>query len=540
MPHRSGKSRLQFGLFATPLEEMIALDNPVRVIDAFVDVLDMNSLGFVLAKAKNRGAPAYEPALLLKIYLYGYLNRVRSSRRLETECGRNIELIWLTGHQQPSYHTIATFRSRQEHRKALKDVFRMFNRFCQRLELFGKTLVAIDGTKISAQNSKKNNITEDKIARKLERLDKTFEAYLDELDVADAAGLSEEEFNRDAVFQAMEELIQREELLLDLDEKLQQAQADEPTTMQLSLTDPDARMLPLNNEGMMGVGYNIQSAVDDKHCLVAHFEVTNTKDDYQLAPVTIATKNELGVHALTVLADKGYHTGVALQACADNEIITYVAVPEYGYSGKTKGFRKEDFKYDAERDAYICKAGKQLTTNNQWYEKHGRNGQFQYRFKRYTAAYRTCEACPFAVDCLSDSNVAHSHGRNLERSEFEEAVVANRQRILYNRIVYRRRQAIVEHPFGTIKRSWGFHYTLLKGKAKVEAEYSLVFLAYNLRRALTILGAKGLIEWLNAIIFEKFAFSRSTKDQSAGQTSSLMSNLVMQQVGQLEFNKIRA
>lgn len=502
MAHRIGKSRQQYGLFATPLEDMIDLGNPVRVVDAFVDTLDLGILGFALVKTGYRGAPAYEPAILLKIYLYGYLNRIRSSRRLETECGRNIELMWLTGCQKPSYHTIATFRSRAEHRKALKEVFRTFNRFCQRLDLFGKVLVAIDGTKISAQNSKKNNVTEDKIAHKLERLDHTFEAYLNELDSADAAGLSEEEFNREAVFQAMEELIQREEILLGLDEKLQQAKREDPTVKQISLTDPDARMLPLNNEGMMGVGYNIQAAVDDKHCLVAHFEVANTKDDYLLSPVAIATKNELGVPTLTALADKGYHTGVALQECADNQIITYVAVPEYGYSGKEKGFRKEDFQYDAQQDAYVCKAGEKLTSNSQWYEKYGRNGQLQYRFKKYQAYYPNCECCQFATQCLADSNIRHRHGRALERSEHEEALVANRRRIIHNRTVYRRRQAIVEHPFGTIKRSWGFYYTLLKGKEKVAGEYAIVLTAYNLRRAISILGVKAMLEALKGNYFD--------------------------------------
>jgi hypothetical protein len=201
--------------------------------------------------------------------------------------------------------------------------------------------------------------------------------------------------------------------------------------------------------------------------------------------------------------------GASLHECAENNITTYVAVPEYGYSGKQKGFRKEDFQYDTEQDVYICKAGQQLTTNSQWYEKHGRNGQLQARFKRYQAYYPTCLQCPFATQCLSGSNVEHRHGRSIERSEYEEAVIANRRRIINGRSIYKRRQAIVEHPFGTIKRSWGYTYTLLKGMEKVSGEFALILTAYNLRRVVSILGIKTILEALKGQNFDLFVSWRT-------------------------------
>ncbi len=493
---------------------MIAPDNMVRVVDAFVDAIDLEKLGFVHARAHQRGAPPYSPALLLKIYIYGYLNRVRSSRRLELECGRNIELLWLTGCQKPSYHTISDFRSIKPHRKALKEVFRLFNRVLDGAELFGKELVAIDGTKIRAQNSKKNNISEDKIEKRLDYHEARFVEYLDELDRADAAiGRGEEpRVSPQTIHKALDEIQQRTKKLEGLLGLLHEAQAEDPAVRQISLVDPDARSLPMNNLGHTDIAYNVQSAVDDKNYLVADFSVENISDVHLLSQTATAAKAALGAKTLEVLADKGYHYGAELQKCTDNQITTYVAYPERDYKTKEEGFRKEDFEYDTAKDVYICPIGEELTTNGTVYEKYGRNGQLQNRFRRYQLPYAKCESCICAPFCLTTSQHLTRHGRHIERSLDEAAAQANRLRVLNGRHKYKRRQAIVEHPFGTIKRSWGFYYTLLKGKEKVNGEYSLVFLAYNMRRAVSILGVSGLMERVKRLFFRFFVTWRTTAD----------------------------
>lgn len=511
MRHRTGHDRQQFGLFATPLEDMIAPDNMVRVVDAFVDAVDLEKLGFMHVRAHKRGAPPYHPALLLKIYLYGYLNRVRSSRRLELECGRNLELMWLTGCQQPSYHTISDFRSIKPHRKALKATFRLFNQVLDGAGLFGKELVAIDGTKIRAQNSKKNNISEDKIQKRLDYHEARFMEYLDELDRADAAiGRGEEpDVRPETIHKALDEIQQRTQKLEGLLDLLHTAQGEDPAMRQISLVDPDARSLPMNNLGHTDIAYNVQSAVDAEHYLVADFSVENISDVHLLGKTATAAKTALGAETLEVLAGKGYHYGAELQKCADNQIVTYVAYPDQDYKTKEEGFRKEDFEYDADKDVYICPIGEELTSNGTVYEKHGRTGQVQNRFRRYRLPFAKCRNCICASFCLTESAWRIRHGRHIERSLDEAATEANRLRVLNSRPKYKRRQAIVEHPFGTIKRSWGFYYTLLKSKEKVEGEYSLVFLAYNMRRGVSILGVSGLIKRVKRLFFRFFALWRA-------------------------------
>ena len=510
MGHRTGQNRRQFGLFATPLDEMIAADNMVRVVEAFVDAIDLEKLGFVHVRAHQRGAPPYHPGLLLKIYIYGYLNRVRSSRRLELECGRNIELMWLAGCQKPSYHTISDFRSIKPHRKALKATFRLFNQLLDGAELFGKELVAIDGTKMRAQNSKKNNISEDKIQKRLDYHEARFMEYLDELDRADAAIERGEEpaVSPQSIHKALDEIRQRTQKLEGLLNYLHQAQEADPTIRQISLIDPDARALPMNNLGHTDIAYNAQTAVDDKNYLIADFSVENVPDVYLLNQTATAAMSALNVETLDVLADKGYHYGAELQKCADNQITTYVAYPDQDYKTKEEGFRKEDFEYDAQKDVYICPTGEELTTNGTVYEKHGRNGQVQNRFRRYRLPFAKCKSCFCAPFCLTESAHRIRHGRHIERSLDEAATEANRLRVMNNRNKYKRRQAIVEHPYGTVKRSWGFYYTLLKGKEKVNGEYSLVFLAYNIRRAITILGVSDLIERVKRLFYRFFALWR--------------------------------
>lgn len=514
MPRKPGNSRLQFGLFATPLEEMIAQDNLVRVVDAFVNALDLQALGFRAVKDNHMGASSYDPCDLLKIYFYGYLNRIRSSRRLEMECRRNVELMWLIRCQTPGYHTISTFRTYEEkdkegkvvfsHRKALVGVFRAFNKLCDELELFGKTTFAIDGTKIAAQNSKKKHLSEDKINRKLDRLNVRLEEYMAELDNADLVE-NESAIDKTAVLKAMQAIESRKTQLAGQKELLRQAKLEDPHLTQISLTDPDARMLPINNEGLTQVAYNVQSVVDDKHCLIADFSVENQKDLYFLSPMAIHVKKEFGIKgSIEVLADKGYHSGKGLQECAENNIATYVAFPEQTYRDRPKGFRKEDFQYDPQKDVYICPNKKELKTKGTLHEKHGRQGHLQTTYKLYRSSFKTCSECPFKEKCLSPSKASYGQGRTLERSAYEEAASANKKRIIEQYDKYKRRQTIVEHPFGTIKRSWGFHYTLLKGKEKVSGEMAIVFTTYNLRRVMSIIGVKSLLEGLKRLFSKLF------------------------------------
>lgn len=495
-----------------PLEHLIAPDNPVRIIDAFVDSLDLEALGFHRVKDTGKGAASYDPADLLKIYFYGYFNRIRSSRCLERECHRNIEMMWLVGSQAPSYHTISTFRTllRKDendkeicnHRKALVAVFRRFNRILIDQDLFGKETFAVDGTKIAAQNAKKRHISEDKIARKLERVEQRMQEYMEELDCSD---LENNTFDKltprtAAILDALADLDERHEQLMQQDDLLLAAKAADPQVTQICLTDPEARMLPVNNEGMMQIAYNVQSVVDDKYCLIADFSVENQKDVYLLSPMSASVKAELEIaHPIAMLADKGYHSGKGIHECGEMEVITYVAFPEQTYRDRPKGYQKEDFRYDAESDVYICPAGKPLRTTGTWHEKRGRQGHVQARYRLYRSSYTICGACPRRDQCLSKSDPRYRQGRTIERSEYEVSAQANRERILLQREKYKRRQAIVEHPFGTIKRSWGGYYTLLKGKEKIGGEMAILFTCYNLRRGINILGAEYLIGLLKRI-----------------------------------------
>ncbi len=416
------------------------------------------------------------------------------SRRLELECGRNIELLWLTGCQKPSYHTISDFRSIKPHRQALKSTFRLFNRVLDGAGLFGKELVAIDGTKMRAQNSKKNNISEDKLQKRLDYHEGRFMEYLDELDRADAAlGRGEEPVvSPEAIHKALDEIQQRTQKLEGLLGLLHQAQAEDPAIRQISLIDPDARSLPMNNLGHTDITYNVQSAVDDKNYLVTHFSVENVSDVYLLGHSATAAKAELGASTLEVLADKGYHYGAELQKCADNQITTYVAYPDQDYKTKEEGFRKEDFEYDAGKRR-IHLSGRRRTDHKRHYLRKTRPERAGTKpFPALPpAVIQNVQQCLLlcALFCLTAS-ASHASGMadTLTAVWTKQPRKANRLRVLNNRSKYKRRQAIVEHPFGTIKRSWGFYYTLLKGKEKVSGEYSLVFLAYNLRRAVSILG----------------------------------------------------
>lgn len=497
------------------LDEQIGPENPVRVIDAFVDMLDLTTFGFQHAQVNHLGTPCYHPAVMLKIYLYGYFNRIRSSRGLEKECERNIEMRWLCQEQMPSYHSISTFRTFKDekaninHPKTLKEVFRAFNRFLSGEGLFGKETVAVDGTKIRAQNSRKKNHTEERLKKKLELLDNSIEEYLEEPghDHLPEKGDFSLLKGKGQVPKKLEELRGRKAKYEALQEELESRQAKDPTVTQISQTDPEARSMVINNSGHAEISYNVVTAVDDKHCLIADFSTENIKDDNLLASSMLAVKAEFDTNfapdmkekvedslkeenKLIVLADKGFHAADQLARCQEHNIETYVAVPQQARSGKDKAFTKYKFKYDEGEDAYVCPAGEQLKTNGNLYKKMDKRGQLASQFTKYFMKHKTCEGCRFKDRCLSSHDIENRLGRSLERNEHQKAVDENSRRMQSEsgKKRYKRRQAIVEHPFGTIKRSWGNYYTLLKGKEKVTGEFALVFTCYNMRRAINIQG----------------------------------------------------
>ncbi len=490
MPRKQGQDVSQYGLFATPLEEMIASDNEVRVIKAFVDQLDLSDLGFVQVKSQGRGR--YASDVLLKIYLYGYLNGIRSSRKLEKACQVNIELMWLTGRLTPAYHTIADFR--KDHPRALKHVFRKYALLLKEWELLGLETLAIEGTKIRGQNSMKRNFNKKKIQRHLDRIDAQIETAIDEWAAADEKS---QQAQRPAVHELLKKLDGRRSEYERLDQLLEKS-----GDTQISLTDPDTRALPLHRN-IVEIGYNVQQVVDDKHNLIVDHEVTNENDINALGDLAVNSCNNLGLYEedeVMVLADKGYHNGGELQYCQENNINTLVAERKPFNNNKPAGFRKEDFQYDAKRNGYLCPAGELLTTNGSWYGKPSgsNNGKKSYQFQRYTTSSSICQACALRDKCLSNSAKQQRHARSIERSEYAAALEQNKAALAKLPELYKRRQAIVEHPFGTIKRSWGYTYTLLRGKEKVSGEWSLIAICYNLRRSMSILGIPSLIQRLKA------------------------------------------
>jgi transposase len=512
MPQRKGSSRNAIIPDFT-LESTIECDNLVRIFDMFVDALDLGALGFK-TDVSTKGAPSYNSSTLLKIYLYSYFNRIRSSRCIERECKRNSELWWLSQKQCPSYHTISTFRTRQDrdkegniiccHRTALNNMFKALTNFLDILDLLGKELAAIDGTKLQAQNSMKNHISMTKITQRKAELEIRLAECLEHLSklnngVSDITKLELGKLDKESttLLQIIEWLKISQKRVLDQEQLLIAAQKVDPSLNQLCLTDSDARMMPINNDGLMKVAYNVQSAVDSKHMLIVHYSVENMSDLYLLGDVSKGAKEAMGLtikDLISVLADKGYHIGKALQECVDANVETFVACPDRGQ--KEKGYQKSDFKYNKEADHYVCPQNQLLTTKGTWHNVKDRRGNVVTKNQEYRCSFTTCEVCPLRDKCLTAAGIKNRDGRTIKRNEYEEAIEANKKRMELDPSKYKLRQALVEHPFGTVKRSWGMYYTLLKGKPKVTGEVGLMFTVYNLRRIINILGTDKLLEEL--------------------------------------------
>jgi len=479
-----GNNRYQ--TFFITLEEQVSGDNPVRLMDAFVDKLDLTKLGFTNTIHKSEGRPPYAPAVLLKLYLYGYLNGIRSSRKLERECLRNIELQWLLQSLQPNYHTIADFR--KIHSLPLQSMFRMYVQFLSDADLLGKTTIGIDSSKFKAVNSRKNNYNQNKIDKHQQFIEDKVNKYLQELDELDkqesTAGNDELQIKKEKITQGLVTLKERAIKY----EALQQ-QLNDTADKQISITDPDSRgIVAIKNT--VEIAYNTQNVVDDKHNLIVHTQATNTNDIRALHKAASQAKLNLQLQKedpLVVLADKGYHTGVELQQCQQDNMITHVACKDQpSVKHIANEFLAENFNYDKVTDTYTCPTGAQLTSTGTWHSKKTEAGEIIYRFKSYRTI--ACKTCTLRNQCTVLEK------RVIQRSEFQNVIDINNNNIKQNPQYYKRRQAICEHPFGSIKRQWGYTYTLLKGLQKVDGEMNLIMFCYNFMRTKNIMGFEKMMQ----------------------------------------------
>lgn len=479
MQHIQGISRHQLQMVS--LEDTITATNPVRFIDAFVNVLDLEKIGFQPRVLKQEGRPSFATAVFLKLYLYGYLNGIRSSRRLEKECLRNMELQWLLEAICPNYHSIADFR--KDNPKALKQLFKLFVSFLKDAELIAGETIAIDGTKSRAHNSKKANFNQKKIDKHKEYIEAKSQEYLDQLEEND---IQENPVAIKNIQQKIARLKQNKIKYGLLEEQLKTS--GEP---QVSTTDADARALLVQGQ-VVEVSYNIQAAVDSKHNLVVATHTINRIDKNALSAIAIEAKDTIEAQHITVLVDKGYHNGRELDTCKQNNITTIVAVPDQGKSnenGTQEAYLVSKFTYNKEDNTYTCPEGQTLTTTGRWHKKTGRTEESGYMYQKYRTP--ACKTCPVKDQCTSRKG-----GRKLDRSQYAQAVEENHQRYKENGQLYRKRQEINEHIFGTIKRKWGYNYTDLIGLEKVNGEHSLIMLVYNIKRSINILGVPDLIDKL--------------------------------------------
>jgi transposase len=473
-----GIERGQLSLLPGRLDDWVDTDNPVRVIDAFIDALDLTALGFETAVATDMGRPGYHPAVHLKLYVYGYLNRVQSSRRLEREAQRNLEVMWLLGRLAPDFKTIADFR--KDNGPAIKKVCAQFVELCRKMGLLAKASVAIDGSKFKAVNNRDKNFTVAKIERRKTQLEQSVARYMDQLDTADRQEPSETIALKKTRLNDKLAKLKEETAKLTEIEKQVQASPDK----QISLTDPDSRSMATSGRGSGVVGYNVQTAVDTTNHLIVHHEVTNVGSDRsQLASTAKAAKEVLKVDTLEAVADRGYFNGEEIKTC-DAAGIT-VTLPKPMTSGaKSDGrFGKQDFVFEPEADVYRCPAGETL----KYYYTKEEKGQ---KFRMYWT--NACRTCPLKAKCTPGKE------RRISRWEHEEIVEDVQKRLDKNPDAMRTRRETVEHPFGTMKMRMGATHFLCKTLPKVAAEMALCVLTYNLTRVLNLVGVETLMEAIAA------------------------------------------
>ena len=481
MRYIQGDSREQVMLLPDVLDDFIDKDNETRCIDVFVDSLDLEAFGFKL-KATDNGRPAYHPSVLLKLFIYGYLNRIRSSRALERECGRNMELMWLLCKLQPDHNTISNFR--RDHAEGIRLVFRATVDLAMNFKLIGKKLIAGDSTKLRAQNSKKNNFNSKKIERHLSYIEDKLRQYTDEL--AEADGDEEKK----VIKAEIKKHKQRKQKYMGIARELEQSGED-----QLSASDPDSRQMIIRNN-ITEVAYNVQSTTDALNNIPIDYLVTNNNDSKALGPMVQRATEILQTTRFTALFDKGYHTGSELSAVQHLGVTALVAIPDISSSSMAPDpdYNVSEFTFHPRKRSYTCPQGHELTSNGTWYQKKSRKSSVQVQHFKTKA----CKTCPMLNSCTKNTN---GRGRVIERTEHQDAIDRNRHNISKKEHLYRRRQAIIEHNYGTIKRQWNFHFIITrKFKQRASSDVGFMFIAYNLRRIINLIGREAFRSYLKGHI----------------------------------------
>jgi len=475
-----GTEHGQSTLFPECLEDWICEDNPVRAIDVFVDELGLAELGFAGVDPEATGRPSYHPSVLLKLYVYGYLNRVQSSRRLEREAGRNVELMWLTGRLVPDHKTIADFR--KDNGRAIRKVCARFVALCRELGLLATASVAIDGSKFKAVNTRDKNFTRAKMERRLAQIEESVARYLSQLDTADRQEPAETLAARTEHLKEKIAKLASEVARLKAIEQEMRASPDQ----QISLTDPDSRSMATSGRGSGIVGYNVQVAVDTEHHLIVTHEVTNTGSDRsQLANIAMQAKEVLGAEHLNAVADRGYYNSTEIKACDDAGIAVTLPKPMTSGAKSDGRFGKQDFVYNAAEDVYRCPAGEKLS----YHMTTEQDGKMMRRY--WTNA---CPNCPLKSKCTTGNE------RRIPRWEHEHILEAAQRRLDENPQAMRARRETVEHPFGTLKMRMGATHFLMKRLPKVATEMALHVLAYNLTRVMNIIGVQRLLAAMRACL----------------------------------------
>jgi len=470
-----GKDRAQSILYSDSLDQIISPDNEVRMIDLFVESISLADFKFII-KTTKEGRPAYHPKDLLRLFVYGYINHIRSSRQLEKECKRNIELLWLMKELAPDHNTISNFRKDNE--KAIRKVFQHTVSIAKHFDLIGGTLVAGDSTKLRAQNSKKNNFNEGKIERHLAYIDAKLDEYNKALAEADGD-------NKKTIEEEIKKHTGRKDDYENMSRQLEQT--GEP---QISTSDPESRQLMTRNN-ISEVAYNIQTVVDAKHYLPIDYKVTNENDTRALGGMLRRASIILGTSNFTALYDKGYHTGSEIKKAVTSGVEIMVAIPAIASVAPDENYNMSHFNYDQINDTYTCPQNHVLTTNGNYYQK-SKNG-YSYAAKHYKT--NSCQSCPAKALCTISIK-----GRLIVRTEFAEYVEQNRRNIEADPATYKKRQSIVEHPYGTIKRQWGYYYVITKkGMKRASADVGFMFTAYNLRRLMNIIDKNLLRKYLQEL-----------------------------------------
>jgi len=479
MKYIQGQNRTQISLFPVSLDQSIESENEVRIMDLFVDSLSIKDFGFRTDFIEN-GRPAYHPSDLLKLFIYGYMNKIRSSRDLEKECKRNIEVMWLLKNLRPDHNTISNFR--RDNERAIKKVFRATVQIASHFNLIGGKLLAGDSTKLRAQNSKKNNYNQSKVERHIAYIEKKLEDYTRLLSENDGE-------NREEIEKEIKKQEGRRDRYVEISKQLEAT--GEP---QISVSDPESRQIVIRNN-ITEVAYNVQTMVDAKNNLPIDYKVTNQNDSKAMGNMVRRAKSILRKDDFTVLYDKGYHTGSELKTAQGLGIETIVAIPSVPATSQApdSAFNYENFVYNPESDTYTCPAGEEMKTNGSWYKEYTSTRNIIY-FKQYKT--QACKGCKIRSLCTRSKTA-----RLIHRSEFAEYYERNKINITEKEQLYRRRQAIVEHPYGTIKRQWGFSYIVTKkGMSRASSDVGFMFIAYNLKRIGNILTKERLIEYLKILV----------------------------------------